>query len=267
MVPTYYDPASLSDVDHDGNRIVLIAFQDRYEGGAWTGIAPPDPAPMVKPRFCSREHGALAGPEVQVSGVHLSDLETLAGTSLDGSSGSAFFEADQDFLDAAGGSLLGVFSQALGHLGAGHRLAATTKVPTCGTPTPPPTPTPTPIVIPVCGNGKAEGSEDCDGTDLGAGHDCAGVIGGTSKSAPCGGELRCTRTCTYDVSDCEPCPCTADRECLVELSCASVRQGCGTVRVCRDGSCLPAEPTSDADRRAYCDGIDPGDEQPRCPGQ
>ncbi|MCD6497432.1 MAG: Ig-like domain-containing protein [Deltaproteobacteria bacterium] len=47
----------------------------------------------------------------------------------------------------------------------------------------------------VCGNDKIEGTEQCDGTDLG-GKNCTDVGSFT------GGQLGCTQYCTYDTSNC-----------------------------------------------------------------
>ncbi len=49
---------------------------------------------------------------------------------------------------------------------------------------------------PECGNGTREGTEECDGTDLG-GKTCADIAGFS------GGTLACSASCTYDVSSCE----------------------------------------------------------------
>ncbi len=49
---------------------------------------------------------------------------------------------------------------------------------------------------PECPNGTREGSEECDGTDLG-GTTCADIAGFS------GGTLGCTASCTYDTAACE----------------------------------------------------------------
>jgi hypothetical protein len=54
----------------------------------------------------------------------------------------------------------------------------------------------------VCGNDVIEGSEECDGTDLG-GNDCTTIGQGFT-----GGELACTDYCMFDTSGC-----TTDTEC------------------------------------------------------
>ena len=56
----------------------------------------------------------------------------------------------------------------------------------------------------------------------------------------------------------------ADGECLVRVSCDGVRPGCGEIRVCHDGWCLPEEPAFNEERRPYCDGINPGTGEGRC---
>jgi hypothetical protein len=50
----------------------------------------------------------------------------------------------------------------------------------------------------TCGDGKAEGSEQCDLTDL-KNRTCADVVSGSQ------GTLTCTATCTYDVTNCAAC--------------------------------------------------------------
>ena len=58
---------------------------------------------------------------------------------------------------------------------------------------------------PVCGDGKAEGSEICDGADLkGATCQSLGFLGGT---------LRCGPNCTYDFSTCTSPSCTTAADC------------------------------------------------------
>ena len=49
-----------------------------------------------------------------------------------------------------------------------------------------------------CGNGKKEGSEDCDGSDIGEAT-CESVSGGTLT-----GQLGCKTDCTFDLSRCTP---------------------------------------------------------------
>ena len=49
----------------------------------------------------------------------------------------------------------------------------------------------------ICGNGKAEGDELCDGTDL-RGETCSSVGDGMYTE----GTLSCTRTCTFNLSKC-----------------------------------------------------------------
>jgi cysteine-rich repeat protein len=52
---------------------------------------------------------------------------------------------------------------------------------------------------PACGNGKKEGTEQCDGADVG-GATCTSVVGAAAT-----GTLGCTSTCTLDTSSCHWC--------------------------------------------------------------
>jgi hypothetical protein len=59
----------------------------------------------------------------------------------------------------------------------------------------------------VCGNGKLEGTEKCDGINLG-GATCAGVLGSAYN-----GTLKCSSTCTFDTNSCNyisTCTCPSD---------------------------------------------------------
>jgi hypothetical protein len=49
----------------------------------------------------------------------------------------------------------------------------------------------------TCGNGTAEGSELCDGTDLRSETCVSATMGNMS-----GGKLKCTSGCTFDLSGC-----------------------------------------------------------------
>ena len=54
----------------------------------------------------------------------------------------------------------------------------------------------------VCGDGRVEGLEDCDGTNLGQKTTCHEVHGGYA-----GGQLKCHSSCRYDVSLCRSSVC------------------------------------------------------------
>ena len=94
---------------------------------------------------------------------------------------------------------------------------------------------------PVCGNGMVDGSDECDGTNLG-GLDCT-TIGFD------GGSLGCTALCTFDTTGCTGGPTCGDgvaeppEDCdgadLNGENCATLGQGTGTL------TCL-----------ATCDGFD-----------
>lgn len=57
----------------------------------------------------------------------------------------------------------------------------------------------------VCGNGKKDGTEACDGTDL-AGQTCATVLKDTNQ----GGILKCTAACQFDTAGCKANPTCGD---------------------------------------------------------
>jgi hypothetical protein len=262
MIPTHYDPGDLNPPEEDGNRVVLIAFEDRYGGTAGFRIGPPATALDVQPIFCG-EAGRLEGGTVEVAGVLVTDLQSLADDALPRSSGSVYFK-----VGSTSASVFGIFSQAVGHLGAGHRLVAAGQVPPCATAPPEITPSP-PIITPVtppptarqpvCGDGLAEGDEECDGSDL-RGMTCLLVVGGRS----CDGNVLHCSGCKLDTSACGACSCSQDRQCRVSIDCEAVRPGCGRdVRACRMSRCVSAPPSGE-DLAEICDGQDPEDRRPRC---
>ncbi|HMJ12512.1 MAG TPA: hypothetical protein VK524_13905 [Polyangiaceae bacterium] len=56
--------------------------------------------------------------------------------------------------------------------------------------------------LPVCGDGKVEADEDCEGANLGRFRSCTDVHAGYLR-----GELRCGADCKYDTSSCETAVC------------------------------------------------------------
>ncbi len=84
----------------------------------------------------------------------------------------------------------------------------------------------------TCGNGAIEGSEECDGADLG---------GTTCGDAGCsGGSVSCTATCTLDYSACTGCPtCDNDGACEAGEDCTSCPGDCfsGSGATCGNGVC------------------------------
>jgi len=130
------------------------------------------------------------------------------------------------------------------------------------TPTPHVTPTPTPTPISgaaVCGNGVAEGDEDCDGDDLDF-EDCDSIVGAFDGCID-PDKLKCDSTCHFDASQCV-CPCSDDFDCNEEIDCTVFPQfpDCDFVFACVNGTCV----TSMTATLDICSGSNPFDGEPRC---
>ena len=135
------------------------------------------------------------------------------------------------------------------------------SIPTPGiTPTPSPVPTPTsdgsptptsdggatPTPTPgggsgaVCGNGIVEGTEQCDGADLGDATECTDVYDGFNPDGPddclAGSVLRCNPDCTYDGTLCS-CVCEFDIDCALP---AGFNIDCGPM-YCTTEFCAPVD--------------------------
>ncbi len=122
MIPVYFDPADLGPPENDGNRVLIAVFLDDYDGGY--RIIPGGTSAVGS--FFNANGLLIAENTTAVNGVLLSDLQSMAGdSSLDGSSGKAFFE-----VDASGGNVFGLFSQSIGTFAAGQRMPAVAEVPT-----------------------------------------------------------------------------------------------------------------------------------------
>jgi plastocyanin len=140
-VPVYFNPQTLGPASNDGNRVVLVAFNDQY--GANFDLAPL--AETFHASIFDTAGQLLVATDVAVNGIVLTDLQSLAGDVTLSSSGKVFFETGSD---GAGANRLGIFSEALGTFAAGQRMPAVDVVPQgAGTPAPTPasTPTPTPV--------------------------------------------------------------------------------------------------------------------------
>ncbi|MDG2306690.1 MAG: metallo-mystery pair system four-Cys motif protein [Candidatus Binatia bacterium] len=121
MIPVYFNPADLGRPEDDGNRVLLAAFADDYDGGYRLLPVSTDAVGS----FFNATGLRIAQNTVGVNGVLLSDLQSMAGESnLDGSSGKAFFE-----IDAKGGNVLGLFSQSISTFAAGQRMPSVAMVP------------------------------------------------------------------------------------------------------------------------------------------
>jgi hypothetical protein len=139
VVPVYFNPQTLAPPDNDGNRVVLVTFDDQY-GTPFEVVGRSD---SPNARFFDGSGFPIADTAVAVDGVLLSNLQAIAG-GLDvlTSSGKVFFD-----VDPGDGSYFGLFSQSLGTFASGQRMPEAFTIPVGNTgPTPPtgtpPTPTP-----------------------------------------------------------------------------------------------------------------------------
>ena len=107
----------------------------------------------------------------------------------------------------------------------------------------------------VCGDGVAEGAEQCDGADL-AGASCSdlGCSGGTPS---------CTSGCTLDYSGCSDCPvCDGDGTCETDENCndcpADCISGSSGGAVCGNKVCETADGENCSNCSADCNGVQNG---------
>ena len=119
MIPVYFDPTQLSPPENDGNRVLLAAFEDDYDGGF--SLAPLQTEAQVS--FFDGEGRRIVVSSVALEGVELTNLQALGTSSLEGS-GKVFFE-----VDAKGGNVFGLFSQSIETFAAGQRMPAVAQVP------------------------------------------------------------------------------------------------------------------------------------------
>lgn len=133
-VPVYFNPQDLGPPANDGNRVVLAAFSDVY--GQTFDLTPF--GDVLHATFFDTGGHLVAESDVPVTGVALTDLQSIAGAVPLASSGKVFLATGGD-----GANRLGLFSEALGTFAAGQRMPAVDAVPQ-GAPTPAATPAPTP---------------------------------------------------------------------------------------------------------------------------
>ena len=130
-IPVYFDPATLAPPANDGNRILIAAFADRYDGAF--SIAPVSTQAAVT--FFDNAGVRIAENSISIDGVLFSDLQSASGgAAIEGSSGKVFFAEN-----AQGGNVFGLFSQSIGTFAAGQRMPAVEEVPVgVDPPAPPP---------------------------------------------------------------------------------------------------------------------------------
>lgn len=121
MIPVYFDPATLAPPENDGNRVLLAAFNDSYSGSGYNPTSLSNTASAV---YFDSQGVRIVDTTVDLNGVLLSDLQSIAGTSIGGSSGKVFFD-----VDAGNGNVFGLFSQSIGTFAAAQRLPAVSSIP------------------------------------------------------------------------------------------------------------------------------------------
>jgi hypothetical protein len=118
-VPVYFNPQTLESPEIDGNRVFLASFNDSY-GNPFTINAA---AQNLTATYLDGSGQQLAANGISVNGLLLSDLEALAGVSLN-SSGKVFFSGASD-----SANFFGFFSQSLGTFASGQLMPAANIVP------------------------------------------------------------------------------------------------------------------------------------------
>lgn len=117
VIPTFFDPRSLSPSTDDGNRVLLASFTDDYSNGAW----------RIEPRAVSMDaffDGANGVPIIRTvvnfEGLLFTDLQSLAGPTQLNASGKLslwVIPGIEPFHN-----VFGLFSQALGTFSIGQRM-------------------------------------------------------------------------------------------------------------------------------------------------
>jgi len=117
IVPVYFNPARLGRPEDDGNRLILVAFADRYAGRFDVVSA----RRSLTARFVDEKGVQRAFGTAIVDGVRLTNLQELSGGVVLNESGKVFLEQGTE--DA--GSLFGIFTQSLDTYASGQRLPST----------------------------------------------------------------------------------------------------------------------------------------------
>lgn len=121
-IPVYFNPQTLESPEIDGNRIFLASFSDVYG----TPFSVAASSQNLTANFFDASGAGVATSAVTVNGLLLSDLQALAGATLN-SSGKVFFSGASDTAN-----LFGLFSQSLGTFASGQLMPAADDVPSGG---------------------------------------------------------------------------------------------------------------------------------------
>lgn len=261
LVPTYFNPQNLGDGGQEGNRLVLVAFEDDY-GPPFAVRARDLPVELV---LCRGDGQEVARAARDFDGILSTSLGQIAGEAPLDSSGKVFvsgLEPDDQI------SFFGIFSQGLDVFAMGHALPDLPSIPECGTastpspgptqtgptptqtPTPTPRPSPTPEPTATCGNGMAEpwGGEACDGSDFVAGRStCAAVVLRVTQNPGCrDATISCASDCRLEGTGGCDCPCDENADCWVPIDCTGVVTNCVLSGHCSENLCVDEPPQGDA---------------------
>lgn len=118
VVPSYFRPDTLSPTSKDGNRIVLVTFEDLYFSDGFEVRA----KAIDFDAFFNDASGTDVATKtnVRVNGVHLDTLQNLAGATTLTSSGKITIATRNPVPDDT--NLFGLVSQALGTFSVGQRM-------------------------------------------------------------------------------------------------------------------------------------------------
>ncbi|MBM4269020.1 MAG: hypothetical protein FJ144_20830 [Deltaproteobacteria bacterium] len=123
-IATYYDPTTLDPPEVDGNRVILVTFEDGY-GARFDPVAPAT-ARNLDWVFFDNEGGEVGrGGALATAMILDRSLRDLAAPRTLTSSGKAFFAYDT----SGGGNVFGFFLQSLAAFGAGEHMPAVAEFP------------------------------------------------------------------------------------------------------------------------------------------